>query len=504
MATNQIVISSFQWGLANDRNVGQAGSFWNSKNIEYRQNSAYIELHKGYATAFSISGGIPTAITLWGSQSSILTDILVFTNNGRVYNSVWQQWTVTGWSVVNTIEANGKKYMIGQNKLEEFVALNNYVTRSTFTNSTEFRPAINFYGDIIIGDGTQVLRYNKDGTLIEYVWWTTQPVIGWLAGTIYAITQVGTNIYVWCNDWVNTTQYIWSWFNSGIKDPSWLLLPTTPNQKLTYTDMPVRNVALLGNQHYWWASKSDYSIKQVLIGESYAPQLYIKSAYPSFPLSSNQDNDNNRMAITTAFEQSLNAIETLGDIIYLPGEWCIYGFGRYFPGQKYSFSRDFSFTGDKVMAMSSGGKTGSGRDAGWFLIYAARNGSSYDINVINMGQKWETPWVRFASSGYIETMEYIAPDFAEGENSIKITFPFELPHSSTSMNVYVKYDRWSYVLIKNLTTTEYGVWYKYAEIQDTWKWKTKQIKFELITSNTDYSPKLYAQISNKQQEVWKR
>jgi hypothetical protein len=68
--------------------------------------------------------------------------------------------------------------MIGQNKLEEFVALNNYVTRSTFTNVTEFRPAINFYGDIIIGDGTQVLRYNKDTTLIEYASPFTAPVIG--------------------------------------------------------------------------------------------------------------------------------------------------------------------------------------------------------------------------------------------------------------------------------------------------------------------------------------
>jgi hypothetical protein len=490
--TNKIEITSFQGGLSNDRNIGQKGAFWNSRNIEYRQNSAYIELNKWYTTSFSISGWIPTAITLWWAQSSILTDILVFTNNGKVYNSVSQQGTVTGSSVVNTIEANGKKYMIGQNKLEEFVALNNYVTRSTFTNVTEFRPAINFYGDIIIGDGTQVLRYNKDTTLIEYATPFTAPVIGWLAWIVYAITQVGANIYVWCNDWVNTIQYIWDWVSAK------------PSQKLTYTDTPVRNVALLWNQHYWWASKSDYSIKQVLIWESYQPQTYIKSAYPAFPLSSNQDSDDNRMAITTAFDQSLNAIETLWDIVYLPGEWSIYGFGKYFPGQKYSFSRDFSFTGTKVTAMVAGWKTGSGRDAGWFLVYSALNWSSYDINVINMGQKWETPWVRFASSGYIETMEYIAPNFAEWENSIKITFPFELPHASTSINVYVKYDRWSYVLIKNLTTTEYGVWYKYAEIADTGKWKTKQINFELITSNTTYSPKLYTQITNIQQEVWKR
>ena len=42
--TNKIEITSFQGGLANDRNVGQAGSFWNSKNISYRRNKAYVEL----------------------------------------------------------------------------------------------------------------------------------------------------------------------------------------------------------------------------------------------------------------------------------------------------------------------------------------------------------------------------------------------------------------------------------------------------------------------------
>jgi hypothetical protein len=154
--------------------------------------------------------------------------------------------------------------------------------------------------------------------------------------------------------------------------------------------------------------------------------------------------------------------------------------------------------------MSSGWKTGWFRDAGWFLTYSALNGSDYDINVINLWQKWETPWVRFANSGYIESMEYLAPSFVEWENSIKITFPFELPDASTSINVYVKYDRWSYTLIKNITTTEYWVWYKYVEIADTGKWKTKQIKFELITSNTSYSPKLFTQITNIQSEVWKR
>lgn len=490
---SDILINSFQWGLANDKNVWQTGAFWNSKNIEYRKNSSYVELGKLTVTAFSITG-LPTALAYWDNGWTLASDLLVFCNDWKIFNSSGQQWTSTWGSVRNVIEANGIKYMIGQNKLDQFVALNSYTTLKTFATITDFRPVINFYGDLIIWDGTQVLRYNKDATLQEYtVWWTT-PTIWSLQWTVYAITQIWPNVYVWCNDRVNTILYIWDWVS------------TSPSQKIVYADSPVKNVALIGNRHYWWSSKSDYSIKQVFIGESYSPQAFIKSEYPDYPISSSTDNDNNRIVPIVAFAQDLNTIETVWDIVYLPWQGCIYWFGKYFPWDKnpYAFSRDISFTGTTVHAMTSGSITTSGIDAGWYLAFAARNWSNYDINIVNLWQKWSGVSIKYASSGYIETLEYLAPDFAEWENSTKITFPFELPHSSTSIKVYVKYNRWSYTLIKTLNTTDYAVWYNFAEISDTGKWKAKQIKFELITSNSTYTPKLYTQIINKQQEVWKR
>ena len=77
----------------------------------------------------------------------------------------------------------------------------------TTANVTK-RPFINFYGDLIFGNGTSVARLNKDETLIEYSG-TDSPVIGGLQGNVYAITQIATNIYVWCNDGANTYLYLW-------------------------------------------------------------------------------------------------------------------------------------------------------------------------------------------------------------------------------------------------------------------------------------------------------
>ena len=56
----------------------------------------------------------------------------------------------------------------------------------------------------------------------------------------------------------------------------------------------------------------------MLVGESYQPQVYMKSDYPLYTLESNADNDKNRMIINVTNSSYINAIETMGEIVYLP------------------------------------------------------------------------------------------------------------------------------------------------------------------------------------------
>lgn len=63
--------------------------------------------------------------------------------------------------------------------------------------------------------------------------------------------------------------------------------------------------------HYWWTAKSNQSIKQVMVGESYQPQVYAKSGYPAFPLTTKYDDDKNRLAIIDDSGVWVNAIETV-------------------------------------------------------------------------------------------------------------------------------------------------------------------------------------------------
>lgn len=490
--SNSIVINSFQGWLANDRNVGQEWSFWNSKNIEFRRNSAYVELAKWVRTLFSISAGTatPRAMTFWGTGWTITTDIVLFTSNW-VYTSAGQQSVTAG--IINVWEANSAKYFVTSTQIFSYTNPSTNALLDTFNATTEYRPMIDWFWDLIIGNGTNIARLNEwTSVLVDYTSGATNGTIGWLDGTIYALTAVGTNIYIWCNNWTNTNLYIWDGASAS------------PSQVIKYTDKPVMNVAQIANMHYWWSAKSNQSIREVLIGESYQPQLYIKSDYPD-DITTTPDIERNRMAVYVENSAYTNAIETIGDIIYLPWSSRIFWFGRYFPWQPYSLSTEFGYTGTYINCMTSWGMTGWIQDAGWMLAFCARNGSNFDVNLINLGQDATALPVIYAESGTIETMEYLAPSFADWEANKKILMAFDLPHSSTSIKVHYKMDRaTSYTELDTINTTKYGTGYSVAELQLVWQWRTIQFKFELITTNTVYTPKLYTWITNISDTVWRK
>lgn len=500
---NRIQISSFQNWLSFDKNVWE-GAFWNSKNVNYRTATQSVELSKAIVDAFSlpVGAGKPVALAYWKNAWTVTTDLVAFTSDWKIISSTWEESVVTNSSIVNIIEANGIKYLIGQKHLYSFTSVSVTTLLETFTDTVTTRPAVVFGGDIIIWDGNQVLRYNADWTLYEFVSWASTTVIGNLEGTVEALTVIGSSVYVWCNNWTNTNLYLWDWV-------SW-----DWSEKIVYQDTPVRNVALLANQHYWWSNKSDSSIRQVHLGQWYGVQTYAKSAYPDYPITSEYDNDNNRLALSDDATAHTNAIETIADLVYLPWIGSIYSFGKYYPFQNPSICREFTFTGTYVYCMASGGTTASGYDVGGVLAFGcydeqleplAADWLIYRIRLINLWADWlPWLWVTYASEWEIETLEFKSPSFAISENNIKTIVPFYLPHSSTTIEVYAKLNQWSYTLIKTIASTEYGTGFNTAEIKHSGKWATIQFKFKLKTSNSTYTPKLYLGITNESETAWSK
>lgn len=611
MTINPIIISSFQWGLANDKNKGQKWAFWDAQGIEIRKNSEYVTLNRGVTNVFNTGTSKIVALSTTNYYSattaSELTDLEnelnAFCDDWKIFNNlegqiwdldsddcanvfyaknwttgynyiIWKDklwrfqnavkeeilasstfasgWTGTNWSAgvhtpwstgqlsqsVSTIPVSWERYHIvvdvtsqsawtctvqigwtvsgnlavGRNDIylttvNAFSIFFNPSTTSTIVLNTirvdrvsdlatsnwlwikligsltagqTKRPCINYYWDLIIGDWNQLARYNKDGTIMLYSSSLEYPVLGWLDWVVYAITAIGTNIYVWCNNWGSTNMYIWDWITSR------------PTQKVSYFDKPVINVALLNNQHYWWSEKWEKSIKNIMIWEWYQAQRYITSDIPKALWTETLD-DPDRLAI---YWTSTNAIETFWDIVYLPWYGKIYGFGAYFPWDSISLNKEFTFLGTECTAMLTTiwGGTANNKDFSFYMIIWYKDLSNdYQVGVIDF-RDYNGSYV---SDWYIESMEYLGGNLWIEKNQKKLLVPFYLPHSSTSIEVYERKNQAnSYTLIKTINTTDYSTGFNVAEIWDSGKWNTIQWKFKLITSDATYSPRLYVGVTD--------
>ena len=506
----QITLNSFQGWLSYDKRSWQKWSFWNSKNIQYRKDSGYIELSSWTNVNFTLDAtalgiGTPAAVTYWGTYWTIVNDLVVISGNGKVITPTGGvTFTMTtGAGCVNIAEANNKKYVLSSIYLHEFVSTTSVTPLVAFWTTENCRPVLNFYWDLIIGDGYQVCRYNKDGTLVSYSSSIEWPVIGGLGGKVISITQIWPNVYVWTTDYVNTYLYIWDWLTSR------------PSQKIEYKDVSVRNVAVLWNQHYWWGMKwslwsSPQSIRYVYIGDSYQPTLIAKSDYTTTPFYSNIDTDANRLLLNENNYWIVWPIETINDMVILPWVRSLYTLGQYFPWNPYSLNREFSFStpddsGDaSPYFIHTTASTGGSRDVSSLITFLYRSASNvYNVGIINLWNSQSSVPLIYSSSWFIETLEFDARDMLTWENNKKLVVPFYLPHSSTSIVCYIRVNGWSYNAVKTINTTTYWTGFGVAEIPVSETWRNIQMKFELITSNASYTPRLYKGATLNFEWAWK-
>lgn len=444
---------------------------------------AYIELSKWVQTLFTVPSEV-RSIEFWEDGSSQTNSIVAFTAwwiYSNVANNTWID-------CFNSVSTDTRKYFFSNSLAYQYTNIWTVSTIWTFNNVSWYRPSCDYFGDIIIWDWNQTARINESTptTLTKYISGTSNSCLHWLDGTIYAITVIWVNVYIWCNNNTDTVLYIWD----GSSDK--------PSQVIYYRNKFFHNAIPVNNSHIWWAGTWAW-IREVVLGQWYDATTYVKTGYPKYPISTYPTDDLNRNAFYVDRNFHLRAIESMDDVVFLPWYGKIFSFGNYMPGGKYSFGCDYSFTGEYVTAMLSWGQSWSLRNYSLEgkIVFSTKNGSTYDINLIDKTQEW---W--YASLWTYESMEWIASDMYKGENDVKITVPCYLPDSSTSIKVYEKRDGWSYSEIKTISYADYP-WFNVVEVKSQGKWRTKQLKFELITSDSDFSPRLYIWVNNETTQTWK-
>jgi len=475
-----ITIDSFQWWLSNDRNIGQKWAFWKSDWVEIRKNSQYVTLNRAFQEVWTTGTERPVAMSFdanWGLNMA--WELLAFTAWWKVYNDTGEIESVAD-TIANYAETATKKYILWGNNIYEFTAPSTIGSSlwAFYSAWQTHRPWIDIDWDLIIWDWSAVARYNKDTSFVIFNPAVEDQVIGWLIWTVYAITSLWPNIYVWCNTWRSTNLYIWDWQSSY------------PSEIIPYPDKPVVNVALLWAQHYWWSQKAVTAVKNIMIWSGYEPTRYITSDTPNW-LISGADNDKNILAL---YWTNTNAIETIGDIVYLPWYGRIFWFGKYFPWQEYALNREFLFDGSEVTAMLSGEVTDSGVDLSSQLAIAYFDDPNYFTGYYDFR---DYNWL-YTSAWYIESLEYVSNWLVQWEDQNKFILPFELTNSACTITVSVQIDRsGSYTPIKTINSTDYWTGFTTAELKNVGKWDVIQFRFDLATSNTTYSPKLRVGMTNQ-------
>lgn len=425
------------------------------------------------------AGTLTTSIG-WATSSNLVA--------GR--NDVYLRATTTaGVSFTPSSTYNGTINYVRVERVSDLASSDGLWMKQMFTRSittADYAPAI-IWGnwDIIYGAGNSVSRINKDGTHMEYSSTLEQSVIWGLQWTVRSITQVGNTVYVWCNDGGNTNIYLWDGITSR------------PTEKITIPDRPVINCASLNNEHYWWTQKGVGSQKYAFHGAGYQNLPIIKSDVPrdptaisSFATGNIQTYEQDRLAL---YWENTNAIETFGDIIYLPGYGKLFGFGKYYPNQDVTLDKNIIFNGGECTAMLTTTTPTLWQDYTFYMFIAYKRSSTYYVGKIDM-REWNGG---YTGLGYIDTIEYMSPSSDTEMQGKKYTLRFNLPHSSTSIKVYRNVNRAGFTLHKTINTTDYSTGINVAEVSDEWSWDTIQWRFELISSNSTYTPELYIGFKSK-------
>ena len=85
------------------------------------------------------------------------------------------------------------------------------------------------------------------------------------------------------------------------------------------------------------------------------------------------------------------------------------------------------------------------------MLVTYQRSSSYYLGIIDF-REWNGS---YASTGYVDTMEYSEGNIGVPKNLKKFLVPIELVNANCSIKVYTNVDQAGFTLQKTLTTTDY-------------------------------------------------
>lgn len=484
---------------------------------------SWNDFHLWLLGANVVNNGTFDTDTVWNKWTGWYIAYNKATRNAGTLSDLWQQVTVNSWVkyriwVQATVTAGTLTVKMAWTSIGTISAswyTSYYRTTATTSEALAFTPSSDFAGYIYYVDCKLInmqenYAYGWDTMVTSnyhpyiyassfiYVAWgntvtqfdlTTTPwlatnlLVLWEDETIVAMTNIGTRYYIYTNDtdWNVSRQYLWDWIS---RQPDEMI--EWPKKKFLW----VKNN---GTFDYVVTGKANYR-------ELYKVSWWDRSKVYESGYISNYATDKMGFIPSTIYSQPMDIVR---DIVYIAGSGWLHSYWSEYPvwASPLTWASLYSESLAKNVLLP------------WWDVYAVQSDLSgnniyaslmidnkpyvYYANIQNLKNK---SWANlYWSTWFVEYNPLLRDKLSSIKKLEKLQIGYQLAGTTSSIQIYIKIDDWSYILIKTITGTGSTAYYGRSNVMtndfitaNAWmKFYKVQFKVVLNTTDSTKSPKVF-------------
>lgn len=288
-------------------------------------------------------------------------------------------------------------------------------TDITLSTTSLVCPLLSENGQLYVWNGKYLMGIDTLGTEITYFQLPEWEQINWL-------TKIGDQYVLRVDDWQGSKQYFRDWLSDA------------PTRIVYWYNERIMNVV---NQ---WAyhivlTGNDFSIKKVWRSDWFNKVMLYKIPFASFSITSNKQLPT--IPLYYAWNSTLvysNAIESLGDLVFMPAYWWVLSYGKKTAGFPDAINLEWKIDTDEIYAMYA-------YNDNLYISYN-NSGTCYvtQIKLEDYEEVLDTTDDYYFGKIWHQTYNPVVFNASQNKSGKNIKIWYNL-QSSTFMNVYYTLDR---------------------------------------------------------------
>lgn len=412
----------------------------------------------------TITSWTSLTVKMWGATLGTITASWTYS---YYRTTTWVSETLA-FTPTSNLVASIDNVRVQASQLEE-----NYNYGTDLIETANSHPYVNLYPYFYVAGWNVVTQIDYSSST-----WTS---INLLTLTndeeIIGMTNIGTRIYIYTNkiNWGNARQYLWDWVSKE------------RDEMIEWESKAIMNVQNNGTYDYvvvaykdWYAYRELYKVSgwdRVKLYQSgyisdYATDKFWFVSWPQ------------------TYTFGGNYMCVMRDVVYISSSAWLWTYWLELPWFPESMCKIITVWGTQSTIQSAWDWTNV-----YFSTYISNKPWVYYINTANLNVGGGT----YSATWYIEYNPIVWDKLSSIKEIEKMQIGYQLQTSATSIQIYIKIDDGSYVLLKTITWTWTDIAYGRSPVLTTdfilasagKKFYKVQFKVVLNTSSSTYTPKVF-------------